>query len=207
MAVKSDEAGEERLPCGAAVSELFDQVAEGHDSEVSAHQAGCPHCRAFLAEIGELWAPMRQLAAEQVSAPPGMVAAVMLRVRELARELWYAVLPAERGTTRIAARVVGAIARRAAAGVPGVRVVLGRSTDPAAVRTTRRATDRHAYPGAAVGVAGGRVAIDLALAVAYGLPIPQVSARVQQTVISQVRAATGVADVEVNVTVDDVLSA
>ncbi len=207
MAVNSDETAVERLPCGAAVSELFDQVAEGHDSQLSAHQAGCPHCRAVLAEIGELWAPVRQLAAEQVSAPPGMVAAVMSRVRELAREVWYAVLPADRGTTRIAARVVGAIARRAAAGVPGVKVVLGRSTDPAQVRTTRRATDRHAYPGTAVGVAGGRVAIDLALAVAYGLPIPEVSAQVQQTVVFHVRAATGVADVEVNVTVDDVLSA
>jgi len=205
MAVTPDDAGEERLPCGAAVSELFDQVADGHDAEMSAHQVGCAHCRAFLAEIGELWAPVRQLAAERVSAPPGMVAAVMSRVRELAREVWYAALPADRGTTRIAARVVGVIARRAAAGVPGVKVVLGRSTDPAEARTTRQATDRHAYPGTAVGVAGGRVAIDLALAVAYGLPIPEVSARVQQTVVSHVRAATGVTDVEVNVTVDDVL--
>jgi len=74
------------------------------------------------------------------------------------------------------------------------------------VRIARRATDQHAYPGTAVGIAGGRVAVDLALAVGYGLSIPAVSARVQRAVISQVRAITGVRDIEVNVTVDDVLT-
>ena len=206
MEVMTSAAGEDRLPCGAAVAELFEQVAEGRQGQLSAHEAGCAHCRAALAEVGELWAPIRKLAAEKVTAPPGMLAGVMARVRELAREVWYAVLPPDRGSTRIAARVIGVIARRAAASVPGVRVALGRSTDPARVRITRRATDQHAYPGTAVGIAGGRVAVDLALAVGYGLSIPAVSARVQRAVISQVRAITGVRDIEVNVAVDDVLT-
>lgn len=201
----TSEAGEDRLPCGVAAAVLFEQVAEGRQADLTTHEAGCAHCRATLAEVGALWAPIRLLAAERVTAPPGMVEGVMARVRELAREVWYAVLPPDRGSTRVAARVVGAIARRAAAAVPGVRVALGRSTDPARVRTARQATEQHAYPGTAVAVAGGRVVVDLALAVGYGLPIPAVSARVQRRVASEVRAITGVPDVEVNVTVDDVL--
>jgi len=80
-------------------------------------------------------APIRALTAERVTALPGMVEGVMARVRELDREVWYAVLPPDRGSTRVAAQVVGAIGRRPAAGVPGVRVALGCSTDPPRVRT------------------------------------------------------------------------
>lgn len=199
------DAGADRLPCGAAVAGLFEQVAEGRQDQLSAHQASCPHCRAALAELSELWAPVRALAAERVSAPAGLITAIMSRVRELARELWYAVLPDDRGSTRIAARVIGAIARRSAGGVPGVRVALGRSTEPAQVRAARRATEQHAYPGTAVGVAGGQLVVDLALAVAYDLPIPQIAGRVQRAVIAEIRALTGVPDIEVNVTVDDVI--
>lgn len=202
----SSAAGEDRLPCGAAVADLFEQVAAGRQVRLSAHQRGCPHCRAALSELDELWAPMRDLAAERVTAPRGMLTNIMSRVRELAQEAWYAVLPGGRGVTRIAARVVGVIARRAAGDVPGVRVALGRSTDPTQVRTADRATERHAYPGTAVGVAGGTVVVDLALAVAYGLPIRDVAAKVQRKVIREVRAATGVQDIEVNVTVDDVIA-
>ncbi len=207
MAVTPSAAGQDRLPCGAPVAGLFEQVAAGREARLTQHQVGCAHCRATLAEVGELWGPIRLMAAEKVSAPAGMVEQVMARVRDLAREVWYAVLPDERGSTRIAARVVGVLARRAAASVPGVRVALGRSTDPARERAASRATEQHAYPGTAVGVAGGRaVAVDLALAVSYGLSIPDVSARVQRAVISGVRAATGVGDIEVNVTVDDVVA-
>lgn len=198
--------GEDRLPCGTAVADLFEQVAAGRQSQLSTHQRGCPHCRAALMELAELWGPLRELAAASVTAPAGMLTSIMIRVRELAREVWYAVLPDGRGRTTIAARVVGVIAREAASGVPGVKAALGRSTDAAQEQTARQATERHAYPGTAVGVARGRVAVDLALAVAYGLAIPAVSARVQRAVIRQIRATTGLEDIEVNVTVDNVFT-
>lgn len=195
----------DRLPCGTRVDALLDQVDAGQAQARTPHQLGCPHCQAALAELDALWAPMRALAAERVVAPPGMVVAIMGRVRELANRVWYTLLPESRGATRIAARVVAVIARRAAAGVPGVRVALGRSTDPVAARTVEQATRAHAAPGTAVGVAGAHLAVDLALATAYDSPIPAVAERVRRAVVRDVRAATGIADVEVNITVDDVL--
>ncbi len=95
---------------------LFEQVAEGQQADLTTHEAGCAQWRPTLAEVRTLWAPIRALTAERVTAPPGMVEGVMARVRELAREVWYAVLPPDRGSTRVAAQVIGAIVRRPAAG-------------------------------------------------------------------------------------------
>ena len=196
---------EDQLPCGASVAALLDQVDSGRGGERTAHQESCVVCQAALAELTRLWEPLRALAAEPVSAPPALVRRVMGRVRDLAAQPWFAVLPDVRGSTRIAARVIAVLAREAAQRVPGVRVALGGSTRPAAARAAEEATRSHRYPGAAVGSVGSHVAIDLALATAYGADIPRVAERVRRTVVAEVRAATGVEDVEVNITVDDVL--
>ena len=198
-------AAADRLPCGTTVDALLDQVDASRAPEWTAHQRSCPHCRAALAELDVLWAPMRELVAERLVAPPSLVAGIMTRVRDLSSQVWYAVLPQSRGATRIAARVVAVIARRAAAGVPGVLVVLGRCTDPSAAPMAAQATGERAYPGTAVGVAGDRVAIDLALATAYNAIIPAIADLVRSAVVRDVRAATGIVDVEVNITVDDVV--
>lgn len=196
----------ERLPCGRDVDELVEQVAEGHGDRLDSHQVQCPHCRAFLSEITTLWAPVVTMAGERVQPPAQLLAQVMTAVRELAAQVWHIVVPGERGVTRIAARVVGEIARAAAASVPGVRVVLGRSSAaPRAAAASTQATRAHRVPGTAVGIAGQRAVIDLAVATSYGLRIPDVAAGIRRRVLHDLRDLAGIRDAEVNIVVDNVI--
>ena len=88
----------------------------------------CVHCQAALAEFAALWAPVIDTAALPVPAPPGLTAAVISQIRVLVRDVWYTLQTTDLGVIRIAARIVAAMARDSARMVPGVRVVLGRST-------------------------------------------------------------------------------
>ena len=192
----------ERLPCGHPVADLLAQVADDQAPRDLGHQRGCPHCRAALAELQELWAPVQALAAERVRAPDDLLHAVMAGVRELSRNPWHAVLTDPGGDTRIAARVVGVVARLAAETVPQVTQALGRG------RTRTPTGAPGAGPAAAadptVGVAGAHVVVDLDIAVEAGAHIPQVAQQVRQQVADHLLALTGLSTTEVNITVVDV---
>jgi uncharacterized alkaline shock family protein YloU len=203
--VMTEQTADEQLPCGRSWDELLEQVARGDGDVLSAHQVTCPHCGAALAELAQVWAPVRVLAAEQVRAPRGLLDRVMHQVRDVARQHWHTVVPSERGSTRVAARVVATLARLAAGRVPGVRVALGRTSDPAAAHRAAAATDAHAWPGAAIGVAGGSTVVDLALAVRYGVGLHELAEQVRRVVVGDLRRLAGLEHVEVNVTIDDVL--
>jgi hypothetical protein len=68
------------LPCGADLDALVAQVADGVPGDL-AHQEGCPHCQAALAQLHELWALVERLAAERVEAPERIDAVAMGRIR------------------------------------------------------------------------------------------------------------------------------
>ncbi len=195
----------DQMPCGKDLDVLVEQVADGHGQDLDDHERGCAHCRAYLGEIGRLWAPVGALAAERIEPPPDVLGKVMTLVRELALEIWHVVLPGERGTTRIAARVLATLATRAAARAHGVLVVLGRSTQARMVARTTEATQSHQHPGSAVGIAGQHAVIDLAVVSAYAVYIPDVAATIRRLVTDQLHSA-GLSDVDVNITVDDVVA-
>ena len=69
------------LPCGADPDPLVAQVADGAVPRDPGHQAGCPHCQAALAQLGELWSLVDRLARERVEAPERIDAVVLGRVR------------------------------------------------------------------------------------------------------------------------------
>ena len=197
----------DRLPCGVLLDDLLAQVAEGTAPRDAAHQRTCPHCRAALAELEDLWAPVRELAAEDVRAPAGLLQAVMAQIRDLSRNSWSAVLSDPAGRTRIAARVVGAVARLAAESVPHVTLALGggrvatptgTAADPALVAGTsgEAATD--------IGIAGNHVVVDVQIAVDLGAPIQQVAAAVRDRITRHIAEQTGLVTTQVNVTVVDV---
>jgi uncharacterized alkaline shock family protein YloU len=194
------------LPCGADVDLLLEQVAEGHPSDLDAHQRECVHCQAAITEFAALWAPVRELAAMPVPAPPGLTAAVMSQVRALVRDVWYTLQVTDLGAIRIAARIVAALARDSARMAPGVRVALGRSTHSPLPALAEHSTFRHRHPHAAVGVLGRTAVVDLAVAVTYGDPVHEVARGIQQHVIAALRDSLGLQTVAVNVTVDDVLT-
>lgn len=192
------------LPCGADVDLLLEQAADGRVGDLDDHQRDCVHCQAALAELAALWAPVAELAAVPVPAPPGLTAAVMSHVRALVRDVWYTLHDTGDGAIRIAARIVAAMARDAARTVPGVRVVLGRSTQDRLAALAARATIRHRHPHAAVGVLGRTAAVDLAVAVTYGDPVQEIARDIQRHVITALRDNLGLQSVTVNITVDDI---
>lgn len=194
------------LPCGAEVDALLEQVADVRAADLDDHQRGCVHCQAALAELSVLWAPVTEMAATPVPAPPGLAAAVMSQIRVLVRDVWYTLETTDMGVVRIAARIVAALARDAARTVPGVRVAFGRSTRTKLADLAEKATFGHRHPHAAVGVLGRTAVVDLAVAVQYGEPVHDVARAIQQQVITSLRDNVGLQTVNVNVTVDDVLT-
>lgn len=192
------------LPCGADTDLLLEQAAQGGGAGWDAHQRLCVHCQAALGEFTVLWGPVAELAAAPVPAPLGMVAAVMSQVRRLVHDTWYTLETTEVGAVRVAARIVAALARDSAQLVPGVRVALGRSTHGKVAALAEKATLGHQHPSSAAGVLGRTAVVDLAVAIGYGHPAPQVAREIQRRVTATLRDQVGLQDITVNVTVDDV---
>lgn len=175
------------LPCGTAVDELTEQVVDGTAPRRPDHQAGCPHCRAALAELRGLWSPVHALAAEEVLAPKDLVQRVLDEIRELDYTGGRAVILAPDGQTAIAVRVVASIARKAADSVNGTLLAMSRvSAD------------------VEVGAVGRSVVVQLDLVAALGVSLPSLSQEIQRTVRDHVAALTGLTVVAVDVTVVEV---
>jgi uncharacterized alkaline shock family protein YloU len=205
----SSDAGGERLTCGRLVEDVLAQVAADRGGDLDAHQRQCPHCHAALAEYERLWAPLRELAAEKLSAPDSIVENALRRIRGAVEHLDYGVLESALGRTRISARVVVVVARESAQAVPGVRVALSK-------HIASRADDRRdvtcdgAVVGSAgradvvAGVAGRSTAIEITLAADYGIDLHHLGERVRAAVTAEVHALTDLEPVQVTVLIDDI---
>jgi uncharacterized alkaline shock family protein YloU len=190
----------EHLRCGRRVEDVLAQVAAGRGGDRDAHQRRCPHCHAALAEYERLWTPLTELAAEKPSAPDSIVENALRRIRGAVEHLDYGVLESASGRTRISARVVGVVARESAQAVPGVRVALSK-------RITSRTGDGAEPAGDAeviAGVAGRSTAIEITLAVDYGVDLHRLAERVREAVTAEVRALTDLEPVQVTVIIDDI---
>jgi uncharacterized alkaline shock family protein YloU len=95
----------------------------------------------------------------------------------------------------VSAVVIARVAQRAAVGVPGVRVALGRQ------RPGEAATGAAGW----VGIAGQRVVVDLAVVVDLGAVIPAVAAAVRAAVRRDLERLAAVQSARVDIWVDDVL--
>lgn len=202
-------AGGERLTCGRWVEDVLAQVAAGHGDDRDAHQRQCPHCHAALAEYERLWAPLKELAAEKLSAPDSIVENALRRIRGAVEHLDYGVLESALGRTRISARVVVVVARESAQSVPGVRVALSkhitsRTGDRAGVSGDGAAVDPAGGAEVVAGVAGRSTAIEITLAADHGVDLHRLGEHVRAAVIAEVRALTDLEPVQVTVIIDDI---
>lgn len=192
---------DERLRCGRSAEDTLTQVAEGRGTDRDDHQHHCPHCQAALGEYERLWAPVRAVAAQQITAPDSIVESALRRIRGAVEHTDYGVLESPRGLTRISARVVVVAARETAQDVPGVRVALSKHV--------LDALDTHAATGrgdtdVAAGVAGRSTAIEITLAADYGRDLVELAESVRREVTARVRALTDLEPVQVTVIIDDV---
>jgi uncharacterized alkaline shock family protein YloU len=118
----------------------------------------------------------------------------------------------DRGTTNISDTVVSKIAGVAAQEVE--KVQMGGGTAAAvggfltsvtgAVTGGNSAGGGNLTTGVSVEVGQEEAAVDLTLAVEYGVPIPQTTQAVRNNVINRVENLTGLRVTEVNITVNDV---
>ena len=90
--------------------------------------------------------------------------------------------------------------------VPGVRVAFGRGSHPEVSRPAEAATLAHRHPRAAAGVPGRTAVINLAVAAEYGRELDAIARDVQQRVTTELRDKAGLGDIQVNVTVDDIIT-
>jgi len=192
------------LTCGVPIDDLLVQVADHAPNKDSQHQGTCPTCQAALAELQALWAPIRALAAEKVTAPAWLLHQIMAKVRELPRHSWYAVLPTPTGDTRIAARVVGAIARLAAEEVPQVSLALS-GGQPGAEHTLADLAGDTGESATNIGVAGAHVVIDVQVVVQMGAHIPGLATQVRDHITRRISDFTGLTTAAINIAIVDVL--
>jgi uncharacterized alkaline shock family protein YloU len=141
---------------------------------------------------------VRAVAADRTQASPSAVEAALRRLRGARVEAEYGRIDSPQGHTRVAARVVVALARHLAAGVPGVEVALGRLAAPG------HEDGGEVVPDVEAGVSGGSTAVQITLAAAYGQDLRALGERIRTVVARGVRDATGLEPVDVTVHVDDV---
>ncbi len=202
----ADTAYRDTLPCGVPLDEIYAQVVDQTPLARPEHQARCPHCRAALADLSEAWAPVAKLAAKQIRAPSSLLESVLAKVRQISRDPdpWYEMITTDHGRTRVAARVVGAVARLAAQEVPHVSIAFGR-------RRATRDEDAATIAGTAgasatdVGVARSHVVIDVQIVIEMGSNISALAAQVRRAVRTDIERITGLTAAQVDVTVVDVL--
>lgn len=196
-----------RLACGADVDTLLEQVADGHAGRLTGHQRDCVHCRAAMGELNALWSPVRELAAAPVPPPPGLVPAVIGRIRRLVRDVGYTLETTDGGAIRIAARIVAALARDSASRVPGVRLALGRTAHGTLSALAEDAMPAEHRARSAAGVLGRTAVVDLTIAVNYDRPVHHVARDIQIQVAAALRNDLGLRAATVNVIIDDIMDA
>jgi uncharacterized alkaline shock family protein YloU len=175
------------LACGTRLEALIVQVAEQQTPVDGAHQAACAYCQAALVALREAWGEVQAFARQPVPVPAGLAERIMSRVGALIGRIGDSlVLIGARGDTRVSDRVVGQVARTAAATVPGV--VLS-----SALRIVVDPCDR------------GRVRLGLRLVIAFGPSIDALAGRVRARVSARVSAQTGARVAGVDIAVADIV--
>ncbi len=104
------------------------------------------------------------------------------------------------GTITFASEVISTIAGLAAIDIPGVAGMSGGFVDGIVDLLGRKNLSK----GIKVEVGQEEVAVDIAIVVDYGTPIPEVASNIQSSVIKAVETMTGLKVVEVNISVQGI---
>lgn len=104
------------------------------------------------------------------------------------------------GTVKIADEVVAIIAGLAATEVKGVSSMAGNITNELVSKLGMKNLSK----GVRIDVASGDVKVDLAINIAYGYSIPEISKSVQERVKNAIETMTGLGVSEVNIRIADV---
>lgn len=184
------------LPCGRAVSSLVDFATRDEptgedtagtptDFRDAEHLRSCPYCQDELAVLRRHWSTVRSAAHRPVRIPPGLIGRTLSTVR------------AVRG---------GLIGRHAEASQPGGVV---RITESAVVLLARHLARDVVDRLAGIrfrGLSGDVDRLQVRVAVRYGIPLAEVTARVRHEVSGALEITLGPAAPALDVLVEDVLA-
>jgi uncharacterized alkaline shock family protein YloU len=196
----------ERLPCGADMDALVEQVADGDERLRSPHQEICVHCQTALEELARAWAPVSALAGSEAALPERVVHRIMRRIWRAAAAGWHTVAVTARGKTTISDWVVGLISEGAAREVEAVHLIGGSLARVAQALRSRRPGSPpppHSPRGLAAEIGPQQATVEIALTAVYGPGLLDVAEAVRRTVAERVEQMTGLEVVEVDVTVVD----
>lgn len=183
---------EDLLACGVGVSTLVDQVDAGRLEPADPHQASCPSCQAALRDAVVSGRALDLLRAARGPVPVGLIDRVMHTVRQSRGASTVLDLPESAtlpvaGGIRVHLHVLGAIARAAAAGEPGVTV--------AGCSATTEAEEL-----------GGGLRVALGLLVDGRTPLPALASSLRRAVRRALRHATGLQHVQVELAALDLIA-
>jgi len=181
----SEDAYAERLPCGAGLAALLEQVADGQAARDPLHQTGCPYCQTALRRLRQDWAGVQALGRQPVPVPAGLTARIMEGVRALAAQVAeFVLLGGPRGETRIAHAVISRTIQHLALTVPGVvfASVKVTSQDPAHPR---------------------RLAVAIRLVIVFGPSVKTIAEGVRKLLPGRAYPLTGTELTRIDVTIAD----
>lgn len=169
------------LPCGSDGVAVVDRARAGAST---AHERGCPHCGARIAEDAAGAAARAALAADERArpVPAGLLPGVMRGVRADLRRARSLPLPSPGGPAEVARHAVAAVVADAVGRLPDLDL-----------------------RGCTAGPGGAGVTVTLALAVTYGVDVADLADGVRATVRATVRAQFGLTAHPVDVAVVDLL--
>jgi uncharacterized alkaline shock family protein YloU len=186
------------LGCGAVVADLLLQVSEGHASDLTPHQVGCPYCKLTLSRLADSWRIIEHMRAERLQPSPQLLARVMGRI-QAGLDHWQVEIGSGQGVTRVSSTVLASLAFWAATAAPGVRQVFRAEPSDSGVLSPGRSKNRR---GRLVSPANLR--IELELGVQYGVNALDVAEEVRRAVMAQVWEMTGLELARVDLTIADV---
>ena len=175
------------LACGRPLAALLDQVDAGVLEPADEHQTGCVSCRGALRDAATSSRALDLLRVERPAVPAGLVDRVLRQVRlsqPLRRPVELAGVGSRQltGRVRVQQHVLAELARTAAAGQRGVTVT----------RSTATGT-------------GSGLQVALGLLVDGRTPLPALAVAVRRAVRRALRHATGIDDVQVELTALDLV--
>jgi uncharacterized alkaline shock family protein YloU len=195
------------LPCGRDPQRLLDHAAERTSPPVGSHEATCPYCQATIGELGQLWNPVRSWAQAPTPLPPGLLPAILTRIRKLVQSPHHVAETTADGATTVTSWVLGLIAVIATQNTPGVTSITKPSLSrPHRVTRNRRQEIRYGADGVDISeVNAAAIGVSLGITAEGGRSLSLLADTIRQNIILAIRNETAIEVSEVDVTVDDII--
>ena len=192
------------LPCGHSPEHLLELVANGAPIHRRAHEATCPYCQAALAELGELWHPVREWATQNVELPRAFLAGIITRVRKLVQSRRHIAVTTTKGVTTVTSWVLGMIAAAATQDTPGITGISSAVTLPQTDHNRRRAVRFGADGVDITEVGAAAIAVTVGITAIPAPRLNDLADNVRRNIITAISNSTNIQVDQVDIRIHDI---